>query len=277
MAYFLYLYRGLIMIFFSKYKSKGIKIMEDTQRKQLKNILHVAKEIISETKGYEEIHPIYLLIKQLINKELYNNMYNLISTLDDQDVKTFTTQDLLPNDRGYSNDKQGYLYTMDNKQLTRQEFINQCRIGNVSTTIKLGYHPILPQPWRISRLTGALTTICSRNPKISWKQDNNHEVELWLPFGVTFVWGGNHSIATGVLNNEGELKVDNIYDMSSIFPYIYCDGVNYFRTEDDSLYAPVSNLALAAIFEIGRLIANENASGRPIKFNSLFSVENNKK
>ncbi|WP_375162986.1 DUF6710 family protein [Paenibacillus peoriae] len=38
------------------------------------------------------------------------------------------------------------------------------------------------------------------------------------------------------------------------FHIIQCDGVNYFRVEDNSYLAPVTNISMAAVFEIGKLI-----------------------
>ncbi|WP_390904926.1 DUF6710 family protein [Paenibacillus polymyxa] len=122
--------------------------------------------------------------------------------------------------------------------------------------VRLGADPILTRPWNIGRLIGAFLNIGEGKESGDWIQDpNNHRVELWLPFGVTFVSSGNHSITTGILNNEGQLNVDNVYKMDfEVLNSIQCDGVHYFRKKDGSLIAPVNNLSLAAVFEIGKLI-----------------------
>lgn len=39
-----------------------------------------------------------------------------------------------------------------------------------------------------------------------------------------------------------------------------CDGLNYLRTEDNSVINEVSNLEFAVIFEIGRLMVEEGVS-----------------
>lgn len=250
-----------------------IKIeIENTQREQFQNILNTAQDIINKTTTYEGTHPIYLLVKQLVNKELYDNIFQSVSTIDSENVKAFTKFDLLPNDMfdENTNSRKGYLYKIEDDYISYDEFIEQCRIENKSITIKLGYDPVLTRPWNENRLTDALCNIGKGKPHGDWKQDyHNHHSELWLPFGITFVSSGNHSITAGILNNEGEIEVTSIYNMSNVFSYIYCDGVNYFRKEDNSLLAPVSNFLLATIFEIGRLINKQLFTQKPIKFKSL--------
>ncbi|WP_155988528.1 DUF6710 family protein [Paenibacillus massiliensis] len=271
--------RDVISIMWNKKRTKVNREKiekENKQRREFKNILLTAQDIINQTTTYKETHPIYLLIKKLVEFELHKNIYNSISSRDSNSVKDFNGSYILP--RGYQanghnsmflsdDNEEDYFYvTGDGKPLTYDNFMDESKIQGKSVSILLGTDPVLTRPWNTKRLTGAVCNIGSGKPHGDWREDSNHCAELWLPFGVTFVTNGNHSITAGILGNEGELKVNNIYDVSKVCPHIYCDGVNYFRTRDDSFYAPVWNFSLAAIYEIGRLIVKNNVPVGLIKF-----------
>ncbi|AYF55182.1 hypothetical protein DFH04_10780 [Clostridium novyi] len=267
----------------SKNKNNKARIERENQnRQQLKNILSVARSIISKTTTYEEKHPVYLLIKQLVDNELNKNIYSCISTFDESKVKYFDIHDILPYNRNKSFNKfnvldkskeNEYLYVDSlGKQIKYYEFIQESKVEGKSVTIKLGQDPVITRPWNVNRLIGAYSNIGKGKTSGNWQQDSNHRTELWLPFGITFVNSGNHSITTGILNNEGSLEVTEIYDMSNIFHHIYCDGVNFFRTKDNSLYASVENFSLAIVYEIGRLINSYKFSEKNIKFKNLELV-----
>ncbi|MEK8414470.1 hypothetical protein P2O56_17665, partial [Escherichia coli] len=86
-----------------------------------------------------------------------------------------------------------------------------------------------------------------------WKQDkNNHYVDLWLPWRIGFVHGGNHSITAGILAGEGSLIPEHVYDMSWMFELVRTDGNNWF-VEGQKAEAVKSGRS-AAVFEIGRLL-----------------------
>ncbi|WP_052520365.1 DUF6710 family protein [Aneurinibacillus migulanus] len=158
-----------------------------------------------------------------------------------------------------------YLYKDDfDNFISYEKFIDEAKIVGKLATINLGFDPVLTRPWNEKRLVNAFSNIGRGKRGGEWTEEENHEAELGLLFGITFVSSGNHSITAGILNNEGQLKINSIYDMSKIFPYIYCDGVNYFRKREDSLYAPVRNYSLVVVFEIGRLINEQRNSGNSI-------------
>ncbi|GEM_PF-2581754 len=267
----------------SKNKINKAQIERENQnRQQLKNILSVARGIISRTTTYEETHPVYLLIKQLVDQELNKNIYSSISTFDESKVKYFNIHDLLPcyNNKSYNKfnalnkgEENEYLYVDAlGEEIKYYEFIQESKVEGKSVTIKLGQDPIITRPWNVDRLIGTYSNIGKGKLHGNWRKDSNHITELWLPFGITFVSSGNHSITAGILNNEGSLEVTEIYDMSNIFYHIYCDGVNFFRTKDNSLYAPVENYSLAIVYEIGRLINSYKSSEKNIKFKNVESV-----
>lgn len=224
----------------------------------MKKILGVARSILDKTTEYNDTHPIYLLIKELVDIELHGNIFKSISTYDAENVHDFTFRDVLPSQRKkYGN----YLYNDEiTGKVDRDSFERNARSKDITETIYLGYDSILTRPWNIDRLIGALS---GGTVKGEWQQNSNHKVMLFLPYGVSFVYSGNHSITKGIMKNEGKIQTTDIYNMGKVHYYIYTDGVHYFRTDDNSLYAPVNNFNLSIVFEIGGLIEKQGFDKNP--------------
>src|SRR5690606_8546461 len=94
----------------------------------------------------------------------------------------------------------------------------------------LARDPVLPWAWNRTSYMSALATIGSHDGqygKKRWRQDFNHKVDLWLPWGIGFVAGGNHSITAGILAADGELVPCNAYDMCFLFDELRCDGTRF--------------------------------------------------
>ena len=124
----------------------------------------------------------------------------------------------------------------------------------------LGKDVVLPWPWKRKKYIASISNIGEGKQSENWQQDINHSLELWLPMGVSWVCGGNHSIASGIIQGIGKVKPNYVYDIRKVYDYIKCDGRNYIRIEDDTILAPVRNLEFAAIFEIGRMMKDNNIS-----------------
>ncbi|RUL78763.1 DUF6710 family protein [Dyella choica] len=131
--------------------------------------------------------------------------------------------------------------------------------------IQLSRDILLPWPWSTSRYNAALATIGSekeipgcndymRPYQGPWTQDYNHRVELWLPWGIGFVAGGNHSIAAGILSGEGEISPSSVYDLSYLFDEVRYDGRQFADLKTAKTLGPASSWRLGATFEIGRLM-----------------------
>lgn len=120
--------------------------------------------------------------------------------------------------------------------------------------INLARDLIFPWPWYAGRIINCFCKLRPGGEWGAWRQDRNHCVELWLPIGITWVHGGNHSITAGVLNGEGEIWPEITYDISKIYRNVTCDGVKYYRRFDGQTIGLVPDFEMAAVFEIGRLI-----------------------
>jgi hypothetical protein len=75
-----------------------------------------------------------------------------------------------------------------------------------------------------------------------------------LPLGIGWVHGGNHSLAVGIVSAKGIVKPEITYDISEVYKHVTCDGIVYKRKYDGTVIGPVTDLEMAAVFEIGRLM-----------------------
>jgi hypothetical protein len=128
--------------------------------------------------------------------------------------------------------------------------------------VHLAKDTILPWPWNRQRIAGALAHIGSGKSTGNWRQDPNHRVTTWLPWGISFVEGGNHSIAAGVIAGEGEITPGKVLDMSELLDLVKCDGRYYREISGDKAIAAVTDERIAAVFEIGRLMKQLNVQPR---------------
>jgi hypothetical protein len=130
--------------------------------------------------------------------------------------------------------------------------------------LSLARDPVLPWPWNHDRFVTAVATIgaakelTSQSPlrrwQGAWRQDDNHGVELWLPWRIGFVTRGNHSITAGILAGEGHLVPNTVYDMGFLLDEVRCDGRFYRCMHSREALAPMRDPRIGAVFEIGRLL-----------------------
>ncbi len=121
-------------------------------------------------------------------------------------------------------------------------------------SVKLARDVVLTTPWHRSRYESALAKIGGGKACGSWRADSNHSLALCWPWRISFVLGGNHSIAAGILDGEGEMTATDVYDFSHILDRVYCNGTEYRTTAGDTLIARVDDPRKAAVYEIGRLM-----------------------
>ncbi len=120
---------------------------------------------------------------------------------------------------------------------------------------------ILPWPWNLSRVASNVSGIGPGRRCGAWKQyPKNHSVEYWRPFGIGWVHGGNHSIMAGIIQGEGRIETDNVYDLSTLFPHVRFNGETFVRVSDDTVIQEALYFEFAAIFEVGRLMHERGIS-----------------
>lgn len=222
----------------------------------LKNICTNAEKLLNKNEDLDT-HPIYLFIKSLVDLEYNKQICNTLSKYEKTQDRVIRFYDLFP---CVQYKYGGYLYKKGGKPITFSDLMLQKEVS-FTETISLGYDPVFACPWDPERLTNCMNFI-----KGSWKQDINHDITLLMPYGITFVNSGNHSITVGYLKNVGELEINKIFNISEIHDYIYTDGTFYYRKEDNSICAKVENFNFAVIFAIGELIHNSSDKNIKIKF-----------
>ncbi|MGE6489184.1 DUF6710 family protein [Paenisporosarcina sp. NPDC076898] len=220
-------------------------------------IMEFTQSVLKESKDFKEIengihvkneHPLIDVVR-LIGKQLQSlYLSNLLYEIDESDLPNLFPKEVLfdPITR-ISNDG--------------TKFTDVMREVKIDRAISLNRDLVLPWSWKKSRLVTSIALIGEGRKMGQWCQDfNNHYVELWLPMGVAFVHGGNHSISTGIIQGKGEVIPRSVYDISDVYDYVYCDGFNYYRSEDGSVLSKVTNAEFAAIFEIGRMMREMSIS-----------------
>jgi hypothetical protein len=139
----------------------------------------------------------------------------------------------------------------------------QCR----EFLVNLSKDAVLPCPWHRGRYSDAISQIGAGKKCGNWMVDTeNHKIVLWLPWGIAFVNGGNHSIAAGVLGAEGQLRPTETYDMSRLLDLVHCDGKNFLDVENGQVLDKVQDHKIAALFEVGRLMTEHNVVPMKIPF-----------
>jgi hypothetical protein len=139
----------------------------------------------------------------------------------------------------------------------RLELTDHWRYPKLDTdayVVDLAKDPVLPCPWHRERYVSALATIGSGKKAGEWEQDPNHAVAVLLPWGIACVFGGNHSIAAGILGAEGSVTPCEVWDMEGLLDKVRCDGLNFIEIESGKVLCEMHNPHMGAVFELGRLM-----------------------
>ncbi|MFS0767089.1 DUF6710 family protein [Peribacillus phoenicis] len=229
---------------FKKLFSKQKTTNDKTARFNL--IIDFAKSVISETQvskdgGFENgNHPIFDVIRLLGRNLQTNYLTSLLISKNETELPSLYPEVIFMDPR-----------TMISDDITIESLLVEV---NLTKKLQLGRDLVLPWPWKRRRLINCITQIGEERKNGPWKQDYNHWVELWLPMGVAWVNSGNHSISTGIIQGQGQINTSKAIDISKLYDYIYSDGEYYYSFKNDEVISEVKNVDFAAIFEIGRLM-----------------------
>jgi len=230
-----------------------------SNEKKFNNILKFANRILNDKSvSNSKEHPIFDFIR-VLGRGLQSNYMKYLMYYDCED-DSHNIPDLYWNSIGFDIKEN---FVGDNGEIIK--FYDLKKEVKCSQKLNLSTDLILPWPWKKSRLVNTITKIGEGRVWGEWKQDYaNHYVEVWLPMGIAWVNGGNHSIAVGIIQG-GQLIPDHYYEISEVYKHVKCDGKNFIRTRtsfiiDNQILAPVTNIEFAAIFEIGRLLVEKGIS-----------------
>lgn len=150
---------------------------------------------------------------------------------------------------------ESYKFFMPNGPSQLQMDFDEPKLDAANFLVQLNCDPVLPCPWHRDRYVDNLGYIGKDKARGPWKEDSlNHRITIWLPWGIAFVHGGNHSISTGILNGEGTVKPKEVYNMARLLGHVQCDGTHYRDTKSGAILDSVHDYKIAAVFEIGRLM-----------------------
>lgn len=119
---------------------------------------------------------------------------------------------------------------------------------------------LIPLPWDRQKLLKSMAYIGEGRKWGAWRQDENHDIELWLPLGLAWARSGDHSLVPSLLNEGAEITPTNVLDISGVYDYVFCDGRYYRRVEDNSIISSVKCAEMAILFEVGRLMVKNSVS-----------------
>lgn len=158
--------------------------------------------------------------------------------------------------------KPSYIMFDTNERLTDdcKSFYDIVEKLDIEKEVDLSKDLVLPWPWSVERYVSTISRIGEGRDWGPWVEDRNHDVYMWLPLGISWVGRGNHSISSGIIHGNGVIKHTKVYDISLIYNYIKCDGLNYIRIQDNTIISEVKDLNFAIIFEIGRIMVENNIS-----------------
>ena len=98
------------------------------------------------------------------------------------------------------------------------------RLPGSGFRVELARDTVLTCPWKRPDLVNALLYVGSGRALGPWRQDSNHSAIVFLPWGIAFVVGGNHSIAAGILAGEGSLVPTEVWDAGPWLDTFETDG-----------------------------------------------------
>lgn len=127
-------------------------------------------------------------------------------------------------------------------------------------TISLEIDPIIPVPWKKNDAISALASIGSAVNNKWIYHPTNHYINVYQPFGLAIVYGGNHSITAGILNAEGSIPINKTYSFEKIYDYVYFDGLNFIRKHDKKIISQPTFFESGLLFELGRIMLEHNIS-----------------
>jgi hypothetical protein len=80
----------------------------------------------------------------------------------------------------------------------------------------------------------------------------DHIAEYYSYVNICYVYNGNHSIASGIVQKKGVLQA-NKYDVSKLFEHVHTDGVFWYNSHNNQKLGNVFDFRVSIIYEIAKL------------------------
>ena len=218
------------------------------------------KVITSENISIEENTKVFikdfLILVKNGKKETVQNLIKFMAN----SIQAELLSKCLYNDRNYKNYMRNITYSI----LLDLPFENyqKCNIK-----VNIAQTPIISCVWNHRRVIDNLCHIgiCHGNPFDGDANAYNIEACLVEPLGLIIVEGGNHSVNSGIIHNEGEIIVNTKVDISSVLEKYEFNGKNYVdRHTKEKInniflknYSEPFTYTLGLFFEMARVLKNQ--------------------
>lgn len=108
--------------------------------------------------------------------------------------------------------------------------------SNIDCKFNIKEKPILLNAWNGERILENLETITDKNMFDCDKYSQNIQNEYLIPMGIVVCKGANHSQFSAKLKGQNvKTKITQIYNYSKLYDFIYFNGEQYVRKNDDSV------------------------------------------
>ena len=218
---------------------KPIKKKKNGPREKLSSILKTTHILIEKSNSNDvRKTPVYSLICALTNYHLYDIVRELY---EDEEVTTVHE-----------------LYKDIGRYITHNQLLDNTKsfeVGESNIYVDLKRDAVLLCAWNKERFLRALYNIGNIvGNKFQYDKLNHFSIYIY-PIGLTIIYNGNHSALSGILKGEGSIYPNETYDLTPTYDYMYFDGVYFKKQSDHSILHKVSRFELGALYEIGRLLA----------------------
>ena len=249
-------------IYFSYHEEEKPNIK--SYHKKFENLISEASYIIdSDDVSSNDVHPIFIFIKQITDYITLENSLNSYEKVD-----TFRANVLK---KVLLNSQEKYIkkIIVSNIDDESRQYYEDHGIKVLNEYICFNYSnsPIIINPWNMRRTSDALVKVATQKNKFdSIKYNYNIVNTYYYPLGYIICYNGNHSQYSAKLKNEGTVHISQFDDITSLYEYVDFDGnsfnysfpdldssINFIRYEVET----EQEFYIGVLFEIGRLMMDK--------------------
>ncbi len=130
-----------------------------------------------------------------------------------------------------------------------------CYQGQANSYISL-IEPVLTFPWHPNRIINNLGVIGENRINGRFTSSSNHSANYYWPLMLIKVTGGNHSIAQGILMGEGEIALEDWYNLTPLLKKYRCNGPLWINNDTNKIVMHCDCPELGMAWEVSRLLAS---------------------
>lgn len=204
------------------------EIKSKDSKKKLNVVLERAKQIKLKN-GNDGLHD---YIRALLYPSMYMHLYECLTAHDHNAPPPLNYIDLFPGNEF-------------------QLHLNEVAQSESQYQVNLGKDIIFTTPWNPQRIVSHIGYI---SHKVPFKEDTtNHHIVTYIPLQISIVSSGNHSIMQGILNKDGIVHPEYVYNLSNELKRYSYTGTHWFDnvTKEE---IPVHNHDIGLAWEVSKLL-----------------------